>query len=50
MSINRRLEKASCQKQGAAFDPASLMSAYGSPLDEIQIDVQNLTTLIVDPV
>jgi len=46
MSIDGRLEKASCQKQGAAFDPASLMSAYWNP----QIDVQNLTTLIVDPV
>ena len=38
------------------FDPASLMSAHWNPLDEIQIgsgmevaDVQNLTTLIVDP-
>jgi len=38
------------------FDPASLMSSHWNPLDEIQTgsgtevaDVQNLTTLIVDP-
>jgi type IV secretory pathway TraG/TraD family ATPase VirD4 len=38
------------------FDPASTSSAHWNPLDEIQIgsgmevaDVQNLTTLIVDP-
>ena len=48
--------KQHAKNKALRFDPASTSSAHWNPLDEIQIgsgmevaDVQNLTTLIVDP-